>query len=82
MSKIDPQPIIDEYRAAYFKANGRELQYSLTYERGWFCFRSNSGFITGRHRARAMWEFIARLKARWPEHVHQEFAALAAKEGE
>jgi hypothetical protein len=76
--KIDPQPIIDEYRAAYLKANGRQMYSDILYQAGWFVFLPRYGTIVqGRYRAAQMREMIARLNARWPEHVH---AADAAKE--
>jgi hypothetical protein len=60
--KIDPQPIIDEYRDAYLRANGRDTDRTITYENGWFVFRLRKLSNVSRYRADQMREMTARLK--------------------
>jgi hypothetical protein len=79
MSKIDPQPIIDEYRDAYLRANGRDADSDLSYENGWFVFRFR-GILQLRYRAAQIRDMTARLKSRWPEHVQEMAIANARKD--
>ena len=76
--RVEAQVIIDEYRAAYFQANGRRLEKTITYESGWFVFRSPSGFLTERRRAAHVQAMKERLNARWPSHEPR--AMIAAQE--
>jgi hypothetical protein len=62
--KIDHKRIIENYRAAYHRANGRELAASIAYEHGWFAFRYPSGFLFDRLRAAKMEEMTGKLAAR------------------
>ena len=49
--RFDPQLVIDNYLAAYIGANSKRLGLTITYERGWFAFRSEvTGDVITRHR--------------------------------
>jgi hypothetical protein len=61
--KIDHKRIIEDYRAAYHRANGREMFSRLTYESGWFVIRYPTGFVISRHRAAQMEAMTEKLAA-------------------
>ncbi len=44
------QVLIAEYKAAYEAANGRPLNSSISYDRGWFTVKDSSAMFGTRHR--------------------------------
>jgi len=60
-----PRALIADYLCAYRLANGKPLDGSIVYDRGWFRFRTSPPRA---YRRRQVEEMIARLRSREGAH--------------